>query len=246
MKHNKLLILAILFMTVRANAQYSGGVGYPTAYGAFSIGVSLPMGAFGSASPKDWTGYANTGMAYQISVGIPFSKSNFGIAVLGGFDKNSYDAGSYGSTLSKNDTSNTYSTVTAISYSQYYLMGGIFASSNTHNGFSVDGRLVGGFIYINYPSPYWTTSLNSNPTIQESWYQNTTPTTTFAIDLGVGMRYYFESGFTVLASFDFLHTNANITTQQLIDSGNNQTQTTLSNSLSITSFNITVGVGYSL
>jgi hypothetical protein len=232
--------LSLAFTTIT-----HGQIGYPQAYGSFNAGLSLPIGSFGSTASADWTGYAKAGTVYSILVGIPIAHSNFGIAIMTGYSKNNYDAATFGTNLAKKDTGNSYSAVTAIAYAQYYLMTGLLVTSNNLNGLSIDGRLLIGFDYVNYPDPYWSTmSIHTGYTTQ--WYLNTNPTTTLAIALGVGVRYALLNGFTALLNVNYIYTGATCSTQQLVDNSISQTPETLTDKVSNSTLAITLGLGYSL
>jgi len=239
-----LILSTALSLSVSTFAQYSGA-DFPQAYGSFNAGYAMPIGSFGASTSADWTGYAKGGASYTIQVGIPVAHSNFGVAIMAGYNNNKFDAAAYGTNLAKADTGNSYSTVTVAAYTQYYLMTGLLVTSNTISGFSVDGHLEIGVDYINYPNPYWTTtSIRSRA--QAQLFLTTSPTTTLAIAIGGAAHYAFDNGFTVLANINFMHTGASANTTLITDNKAGQTITYPTNSVSMSCLSISLGLGYSL
>jgi hypothetical protein len=133
-----------------------------------NAGIALPMNALASKaannssdSGKVANGYANMGYHIDFTVSYPVWWK-LGVIAYAGYNMNAFDATTY-------KKANGVATFTAKNYTAWQYLGGPYFAMPLGNKFSVNARVMAGFITLNYPSQ--TTNSTSNTTAQ--WFNIT-------------------------------------------------------------------------
>lgn len=230
-----------------AKAQAGDGVTTPSGYFEFSAGLSEPLGNFVNRQGSQYTGYAKTGDNFNISLGIPISQSNFGVALMYGYYRNNFDMDGYVNYIASSDSSEkTYQVQKQTAYTENIVMGGLYASIPIDN-LSIDFRAVGGVAFCDLPEVSYSASESTFfGTNNYYWDTYASKSSAFAFDAGADVRY--KVGFmSLMVGIDYLATNPAVsTTQQYTDASGNISYTPIKGSMPISMFSAYIGIAYQI
>lgn len=247
MKSIKILLLIVAFSPViicRGQEKGNSFIG-------LSGGVSFPTGNWGKASTAtsltslegtvgDVSGYANTGGFFAIDGAWFFSK-HFAIGGMfkyGSYNLHGMDSLSYGYEQSFDvDTTR----LTHTDYKLWSIMPGLYYQLQIAKKLSLTGR---GLIGIsNASTPQITVTIEDGGVFDPPVVQYSSSKTSFAFDVGAGLRYVITKCLAIDLKGDYFYTNPDFT----IDNSsrvNNAGREITEYHQPLTSFNASLGIAY--
>jgi hypothetical protein len=247
MKSIKILLFIVVFSPViicRGQEKGSGFIGV-------SGGVSFPIGNWGKVTPAsslislegtvgDVSGYANTGGFFAIDGAWFFSKHfaiggmfKYGIYNLHGMDSLSY---SYDASFDVDTTRLTHT-----DYKIWSVMPGLYYQLPIAKKLSLTAR---GLIGISSAStPQITVTIEDGGVFDPPVVQYSSSKTSFAFDVGAGLRYVISKCLAIDLRGDYFYTNPDFTI-------NNSTRVNIAGReiteyhQPLTSFNASLGIAY--
>lgn len=252
-----LLILVIGFGKVKAQEEKQEGADtlreYPTGYIALNAGVGTATGNFA----KKEIGAALSGNAFQLSVCVPFESSFFGLA--GKVNYGTYSMSNQTFYIQQMNVNKKFGLDTTVkfkpsiqqNYTQTSLLIGISGTLPilSDDQLSLDARVLFGPTIINRPALSIDSIGGVNYTT--TYTQAASKSSSFAYDLGFGIRYNLLKSrkLCIMLNFDYIKTRANFefeANSKYTDDSDNlhegvHTEKTI---YSVTSYDITAGIGY--
>ncbi len=247
MKSIKILLLIVAFSPViicRGQEKGNSFIGV-------SGGASFPIGNWGKASTAtsltslegtvgDESGYANTGGFFAIDGAWFFSK-HFAIGGMfkyGSYNLHGMDSLSYGYEQSFDvDTTR----LTHTDYKLWSIMPGLYYQLQIAKKLSLTAR---GLIGIsNASTPQITVTIEDGGVFDTPVVQYSSSKTSFAFDLGAGLRYVINKNFAIDLNGDYFYTNPDFT----IDNSsrvNNAGREVTEYHRPLASFNASLGIAY--
>jgi opacity protein-like surface antigen len=232
------LIVALLLFVFQVFSQDKG-------YIAVSLGPSIPLSDFASKDiDKESAGFAKTGAIFDISFGYKIGK-NFGVAALLRGQANKTDAQAMADEMGNKLSFQVDTKVESKSWSIGAFMLGGYATVPLEKKLSLESRIMFGIITATYPNVTFTFSDAEESVLVK---RTGSTATSFAYQIGAGIRYDVGKRLCLLANFDYLGSNPEFkdveTTAETSTSFERISKDTFSQSFG--TFNIGVGVGYRL
>jgi len=228
-------------------AQAGDGVTNPSGYFEFSFGLAEPVGNFVKHPGSAYSGYAMSGDNFNISLGIPISQSNFGVALMYGYYHNNFDMNNYVNYIATTDSSKKpYQVQQQSAYNENIIMGGLYATIPFQN-LSIDFRVMGGAAFCNLPEvSYSATQSVFLGTDNYSWDTYASKASAFAFGAGADIRYRF--GFmSLMVGIDYLTATPTVnTTQQYTDPSGNISYSHVSGNMPISLVSAYIGIAYQI
>ena len=221
-------------------AKGQDGYSLADSYVGLSVGVAAPLGQSNSTSSSDWSGHAAYGYDLNLSAGIDLYHS-YGVAAMLGYYKNKYKMAEFITDLS-NASPAVYSDLRNNSYQAKVFLMGLFKTMRIKNNTWCDFRLMAGLMISDYPNPRWTITSSGS---SSNWSVNVLETSAFAIDLGVGWRYYFGKRIFGLLNLDFLYANPTYSGTLNSDSPTPYSEI-ISGKITMAYLTFNAGIGYQL
>lgn len=234
MKNLLSLILILLLNTIGLYAQDKG-------YIAVSLGPSIPLGDFASKDiDKESAGFAKTGAIFDISFGYKLGK-NFGVSALLRGQANKTDAQAMANEMVSKIPFEMNVRVESQAWSLGALMVGGYGSFPVEKKFSVESRLMIGFISATLPK----VTFDLSDADGSGWVKRSSTTgTSFAYLIGAGIKYDAGKRVSVLANIDYMGANPEFSDVEVTNSIGDYSKNTFSQKYG--SINIGFGVGYRL
>lgn len=232
--------------TVKPDIPVSG----PSGYMGINGGLQFPTGAYKmkgyfegpTAASKFATGpYVSRGTAISLSVGKPIGYSNFGVAFIAGYYQNSFNGVAYVNDMVR-EKIGSFSDAKASSFKIMTAMAGVFYTLPEQK-LSLDVRLTGGVAHVQTPAITYsgTNIVVNNGPVTGDWSLGPNNITTAAFDLGVQLRYLLTRRLCLMFSPDVFFTSS-----ARIAYGGNAQPYIFSNSVVVSFFSFTGGIGYRL
>lgn len=229
----------------------------PKGFIAVNYGFLNPSGDMSNNIATTYGGYAQPGVSYSLSGGVPLKGSNFGISFQLGSLTNPFDIGTFTNNFAPTQPSaNNINSTTTNNTPYYYeinLMAGLFYTYPV-NRFSFDFRAMIGVMFCSLPDIQYSAGqaigYNFYPT--DDYEILGTNVATPAVDIGAGLRYSLQRRSCIMLNVDYLAANPNYsTTLQHVDYGPSSAPysppnlyiTPMRGSLPINLLNISLGVG---
>jgi hypothetical protein len=230
------------------------GAALPSGYISVNFGFANPEGGYSSAVGSGYGGYALPGDMFNLSMGFPINRSNFGVAFMFGSTNNQYDLNTYA------NNNNDYAIYPDQNYySETSLMGGLYMTFPLGRYLSFDGRFMLGALLSNLPEQDY--GYNDDLGNSYQFDLQSTNSASLAFDAGVGVRcmiaHFWRRKLCAMLNVDYLASSVPYTAQQNLyeipATGPNagyQVQLEPGNEFSghipVNLLNITFGLGYQL
>ena len=265
MKHTRLFLAGLLFagssFTTAALAQDdyytpplynyndTNNMGYINrSYFSLGIGVAQPMGNYSSAVGSAYRGYAAPGSDINFNMGIPFSHSNFGVAIMYGAINNPFNVNKYAANVQTSDEGRAYAATVQDNYDISNILGGLYYTVPVHR-VSFDFRAIAGvalcrFPEVGYAAYQYNPALGTTDTY--SWDIASSVSSAFAYNLGADIRYNFRN-MAILGGIDYMNARPYAATvEQYTNPAGYSTYTNVSGVVPVSALSFTLGFGFQL
>lgn len=217
-------------------------------YFSLNIGVAKPMGNYASAVSTAYKGYAMPGSNLSFNMGIPFSHSNLGIAVMYSSLNNPFNINKYSANAQTADEGRSYSPMVQDNYDISSIFGGLYYTVPVHR-VSFDFRAIAGVSFCRFPEVGYA-AYSYNPTLGTTdtyaWDIASSVSSAFGYNLGADIRYNFRN-MAILAAVDYLNTMPYVSTvEQYTDPSGNHFYSNISGISPVSALSFDLGFGFRL
>lgn len=217
----------------------------PTGYVIATLGLAAPVGNFSYNTSTNYGGYALPGITETISAGIPLANTNLGVAALFSNYDNPFDINAYTNNVALSNNNYQFYSVRSDDYVENAFMAGVFYTWPV-GIFSFDLRGMGGFLICDLPGvTYGANATDPLASNDFQWDYSSSRSLALGYDLGAAIRCKISKNLCISLMGDFMGARSPYSTYlTYTDQHGYQTVSTVNGSIPISTFNVSLGLGY--